>query len=66
VREKGTSRFDRIFCVQLMNNIYRNPKETFANLIARILSVWANIKKNTPGIFAPESSGHCASLVGLQ
>jgi len=35
-------------------------------LRARILSVCVNNKKNTPGTFAPERSGHWASLVGLQ
>jgi len=61
VGRKGASKFD-----SLMNQIYENPVETEVGLIARILAVCVKIKKLRPGTFAPESSGHCASLLVLQ
>ena len=45
VRGKGASKFDRMIWGRLMNDIYENPVETEVDLIARILSVYINIKK---------------------
>jgi hypothetical protein len=66
VRGKGASKFDRMLCRRLVSHIYENPVETEVGLTARIISVCANIKKNTPGTLVTVRSGHCASLLRLQ